>query len=196
MISFLKGFIEEKNLNQIVLNVNGIGYEINIPLSTYQKLPSIDSEIKLYIIELQPLYGSTSTLYGFLTKEEKDLFCFFKDELKNVKGRKALDYVDKVMKSLPIFQESIINKNTKALTTIFGFKKKTAEKIIAAISDKINKIKPEKMTQPSIYQDALEALKSLGYKHYQAKNVLDELFPKIPPETKLEDLIKLALKNI
>jgi Holliday junction DNA helicase RuvA len=194
MLSFLKGTIEEKRAEEVVLNVNGIGFSICITPSTYERLPE-KGEVKLYIVETQAPFSGGITLYGFLTEEERDLFCFFREEMKGVAGKRALDYVEKAARSLISFKNAISKKSPELLTSMFGFRKKTAEKIILSLHEKL-KIQEVKKISDELYSTALGALRSLGFKESQAKAALEEAISSLPPDTPIEILIKTALKHI
>jgi len=204
MIAFLDGIIDLKSAEHIILNVNGIGYEINISNSALARLPEPGQQAKLYIYETTSMYGGGVSLYGFLTLEEKDIFMSFKDNLKNTGAKKALDYTDKAMKSLPDFTAAINQKNLKLLISIFGFRSNTAEKLVVALQGKLDKIKlpsagKEKWSlltdNKSI--DAIQALISLGYKELQAKIMVEKVITEYAgTELKIENIIKLALKQL
>jgi Holliday junction DNA helicase RuvA len=200
LISFLDGTIEYISPTTVILNVNNIGYEINISSSTYDKLSKLKGNVRLYIVETAGMFGGTISLYGFLTQEEKDIFMVFKDGLKNTGSKKALDYLDKVMKSLPDFHKAVINKDIKLLTSIFGFHRKTAEKIVALLQDKLSVLKisgkPKWATviDQNIPAEVIEALVALGYKETRARNVVEKIISELDQIPKTEELIKLALK--
>jgi len=200
LISFLDGIIEYISPTTVILNVNNIGYEINISSSTYDKLSKLKGNVRLYIVETAGMFGGTISLYGFLTQEEKDIFMVFKDGLKNTGSKKALDYLDKVMKSLPDFHKAVINKDIKLLTSIFGFHSKTAEKIVALLQDKLSVLKisgkPKWATviDQNIPAEVIEALVALGYKETRARNVVEKIISELDQIPKTEELIKLALK--
>ncbi len=204
MIYFLEGIIENKTHDIVVLNVNNIGYKIHIPISTYDRLPPVGKSIRLYIVETVGIYGSGTTLYGFLNKEEKEIFLAFKEGLKNTGAKKALEYLDKATKSLPDFQRAVSERNTKLLTSIFGFKKQTAEKIVALLYDKLSELKisgKEKWAKIYEYKDVsieetVRALVSLGYRETQAKNAVEQAISKLEKVPETQELIKLALKYI
>lgn len=201
MIATLEGLLDFKNPEYIILNVQGIGYEINISNSTYEKLPSVGDVSKLYIIETTGMYGGGTNLYGFLSPDEKDIFISFKENIKNIGAKKALDYLDKAMKSLPDFKRAVEQKNLKLLTSIFGFRKETAEKIVVALQNKIEHIKisgKEKWSRVSeeIPVETIQALVSLGYKEQMAKFAVEKVLEETDRSSKTEELIKLALKYL
>jgi len=204
MIYSLEGTIEHKKMDTVVLNVNNVGYEINISPSTYDRLPPVGKQIKFYIVETVGMYGGGTTLYGFLNQEEKEIFLAFKDGLKNTGAKKALEYLDKATKSLPDFQRAVNEKNTKLLTSIFGFRKPTAEKIVALLYDKLSEVKisgKEKWAKVYEQEDAsieetVRALVSLGYRETQAKNAVEQALSDLEKIPETSELIKLALKYI
>lgn len=201
MIAFLEGIIEEKTIESVIIAVNGIGYEVNISASTYEKLPATGKLAKLYIYETQGIYGGGITLYGFINLDEKEIFLVFKDGLKNTGSKKALDYMDKATKSLPDFQRAVTQKDTKLLTSIFGFRKPTAEKIVALLNDKLSKVDIKgkgkwTKTDGSVSEDAIQALVSLGYKEAQARHAVEECLSEMDSTAKINDIIKLALKYL
>ena len=136
MIAHLYGTLDSKRGNSVVIDVNGAGYEVFLTPSTLLSLPNNDSKIKLYIIESTAMYGGATTLYGFISEEEKAVFLLLKDEVQGTGAKKALEYLDKAAKSIGDFRRSIVNKDPAALTGIFGFTKKTADKLISSLKDK------------------------------------------------------------
>jgi holliday junction DNA helicase RuvA len=201
MISLLEGVIEEKTDQVVVLNVNGIGYEVHISDSTRERLPGEGNPVKLHISETFGMYGGATTLYGFATREEKDIFCCFKDGLKNTGAKKSLDYLDKAMKSLPDFKRAVMQKNIRLLTSIFGFRAPTAEKIVTMLQDKLAGLKVagrEKWTEVEgrIPMETLQALVALGYKEAQANEAVKKALSGTDTTPRTEELVKLALKYL
>ena len=129
MISHLRGVIEEFTPERAVIDVHGVGYEVQIPVSTGQRLPAPGNEARLFIVESTSMYGGGTTLYGFFTAEERDTYLLLKDEVPGAGAKKALEYLDKVSKSIPDFKRAVLRKDISVLTGVFGFTKKTAEKI-------------------------------------------------------------------
>ncbi|MBU0952239.1 MAG: Holliday junction branch migration protein RuvA [Elusimicrobia bacterium] len=203
MIAFLEGILEEKSVDSVILAVNGIGYDISISAVTYEKLPATGKLAKLYIYETQGIYGGGITLYGFTNLDDKEIFLVFKDGLKNTGSKKALDYMDKATKSLPDFQRAVTQKDTKLLTSIFGFRKPTAEKIVALLNDKLSKVKitgkekwPSGKTNGNMPEDAIQALVSLGYKEAQARHAVEESLTILENPVNVSEIIKLALRYL
>lgn len=205
MIDYLNGILESKEIGSIVIEVNGIGYKVAIPISTYEKLPSTGHSIKIFIVEATSgMYGGVIYLYGFLTSEERDIYLLIKEYVPNTGAKKAMEYIDKVSKSFIDFKTAIISKNATMLHDIFGFTKKTADKLIAALKDKIVNINISGEAKWSaavdtadkpVLQEAIAALIALGYKQNQARTAAEKAFEE-NDGIALEDLIKKSLKNL
>lgn len=202
MIDYFKGILSYKKTNVAVVETSGIGYSINITVDTSNRLPKEGEDVKLYIVEATGLYGGVVSHYGFLSKEEREMFCLIKDEVPSTGAKKAMEYFDKVSKSFADFKVAIIKKDTSLLSTVFGFTKKTAEKLVVALKDKIAEISvnneqkwQEVSTNSSIEIEAIEALLTLGYKDLQARTAVNKV---ISQNNKLEvaQIVKEALKYL
>ena len=202
MIDYFKGILSYKKTNAVVIEACGVGYSINITVDTSNRLPKEGEEIKLYIVEATGLYGGIVSHYGFLSKEEREMFCLIKDEVPSTGAKKAMEYFDKVSKSFADFKVAIIKKDISLLSTVFGFTKKTAEKLVVALKDKIAEISvnneqkwQEVSTNSSIEIEAIEALLTLGYKDLQARTAVSKV---ISQNNKLEvaQIVKEALKYL
>lgn len=160
MISFIKGFLAEQNAESVVVDVNGVGYEINMPPRAIARLPGRGETVLLYT-HLQVLENEFK-LYGFGDKEELKLF----KQLLGVSGMGAkgainvLDFIDP-----PGFYQAIASQDEKLLIKIPGVGKKTASRLIFELKDKIGS---EQLTaisgsNDSNMDDIFEALEALGY---------------------------------
>ncbi|MFH1239579.1 MAG: Holliday junction branch migration protein RuvA, partial [bacterium] len=136
MISFIRGILEDKGLNSVIVEAAGIGYQVLVPASTYEKLPSVGETLKIYVWESTSMYGGNTALYGFLTQEERDIFLLLRS-VSTIGPKGALDILSKISKSLPDFKQAILEKDTKILIKIFGLTKKTAEKLVVGLKDKV-----------------------------------------------------------
>jgi Holliday junction DNA helicase RuvA len=160
MISFVKGFLAEQNAESIVVDVNGVGYEINMPPRDIARLPGRGETVLLYT-HLQVLENEFK-LYGFMEKEELKLF----KQLLGVSGMGAkgainvLDFIDP-----PGFYQAIASQDEKLLIKIPGVGKKTASRLIFELKDKISSeqliASPDR--DDSSMDEVLEALETLGY---------------------------------
>jgi len=207
MIDYITGTLESKEIDNIVVEAGGIGYKIFIAAFSFGSLPANGSFVKIYIVEaVAGMYGGVISLYGFLTKEERDMYLLIKDEVPGTGAKKALEYTDKISKSFADFKTAVSSKNAAMLSGVFGFTKKTADKLIAALKDKIAAVSvsgeekwpgAHKASGNTVVSEAIAALVALGYKESQARNAVDKAFENnenAKLDAKLEDLIKSSLK--
>lgn len=198
MVYFLRGILDERGIDHVIIETGGVGHKVFVPVSTGDKLPAMGREIKLFIVESTAMYGGSTTLYGFLTKEEKEFFSLLRDEVPGAGAKKALDYLDKVTKSLPDFRRAVMGRDIAALTGIFGFTRKTAEKLAAALKDKIGGItlsgkeKWEPVAAASPAAEAIAGLVALGYKEAQAREAVEKAAAYTGAAT-VEDILRRAL---
>ncbi|MBU2530915.1 MAG: hypothetical protein KKD35_07750 [Elusimicrobia bacterium] len=203
MIAYLRGNLISKKEESVILDVEGVGYELNMCSLSIQSLPLLNEEVSLYVVESLGMYSGT-ILYGFISEDEKELFKLFKSAVPKTGAKKALDYLAKAKRSLPDFQNAIAKKDFKVLTGIFGFTIKTAEKLASALKNKMDdlkisgalKIKPGGLNSDK-YIQAQNALISLGFKNIQAKTALAALEnDNLNGRETMEDILKLALKKL
>jgi len=197
MIAYLRGKLAKKQPRNIIIDVHGAGYEVYIPSSTYENLPAEDEEVKLDVIESTSLYGGGVTFYGFLTEREKEIFLLLKEAVPGTGAKKALEYLEKIVKALPEFAEAVRKKDKNLLDKVFGFRAKTAEKLIASLQGKINLERLETENGAEIYsrnnfEEALAGLVSLGYSQFEARAALKKLESR--EENSVEEIIRLALR--
>lgn len=201
MIATLRGVLLEKNPTAVIVEVNGVGWEVFINPSTYETLPAISSEVKFYISESTAMYGGSTTLYGFQTAVEKEIFELLRT-MPGTGAKKSLEYLDKIKKSIGDFQSAVLRRDLAMLSTVFGFRKPTAEKLIAHLKDKITAVKaelPEKWINPDyikLRNESVAILVALGYNQSQAKASVDEVLKDSSSGLKIEEIIKLALKKM
>jgi len=203
MIDYIKGTLSEKSQDYIIIETSGIGYKIAISTSSFSKLPQEGFDIKIYIVEaVAGMYGGVMNLYGFLTKEERDMYLLIKEEVPGTGAKKALEYIDKISKSFADFKSAISSKNAPMLNGIFGFTKKTSDKLIAALKDKISQISvigKEKWTDinksinNTTADEAVATLIAMGYKESQAISAVHKAYNETE-NLSLEDLVKKSLK--
>jgi Holliday junction DNA helicase RuvA len=204
MMDYLCGILDSKSINTITIDVNGIGYAIAVPFSTFSNLPGIGNTVKIYIVEATSgMYGGIISLYGFLTREERDMYLIIKDEVPGTGAKKAIEYTDKISKSFADFKTAIITKNSSMLNGVFGFTKKTADKLIAALKDKISAVNisgqekwaSAKTNENAMVLEAIESLIALGYKQQQAKVAVNNAYENNENIT-LENLIRKSLQYL
>ena len=194
MYAYLQGNFTYKNPAQVYIDVNGVGYEVNISLNTYSHIQNLEKG-KLYI-HLQ-VKEDGHTLFGFFEKAEKEMFLM----LTGVSGIGAA--TGRMMLSSLKPEEvsrAIVQGNVKLLESIKGIGKKTAERLVLELRDKVAKQTDHlNLSAPAgniLEQDALNALISLGISRQQADQAIQKIILTENPSLPLEDLIKKALKAI
>jgi Holliday junction DNA helicase RuvA len=194
MIAHLTGKIISKKPTQITLEVNGIGYLINISINTFDKIEEIGKQISLHTY--LSVKEDSLTLFGFYTIAEKELF----EILIGVNGvgpKLAINILSGI--TADEFKDAVLNRNVSRLVAIPGVGKKTAERMIIELGDKISKLSDSGTSispkSYSVKDDAVAALIGLGYNHKTADNVTRNLIDE-NAEISLEDLIKESLKKL
>jgi len=199
MISYLEGTLIEKSPTRVVLDVNGVGYEVNIPLSTYERLGSPGDRIK--ILTYFHVRDDAMQLYGFVSPGERSLFV----QLLSVSGigpKVAQSILSGT--SVEDFRRWVVTQNIGALTAIPGIGKKTAERLVVELKDKlagpeagpVERFLEAEQVEPTVWEEALLALTSLGYQRPEAKKALEKVIREKPGKLSVEELIKRALKTI
>ncbi len=203
MIAQLRGKVIEtgfeKDVFRVVLDVNGVGYEILMARSTDGRLNE-GQAATIFINESVTAFDGATTLYGFATREEKDFYGRIRENVDGMGPKKALECLDKISKSLPDFKRAVIDSDTRLLVSVFGFTKKTAEKLVFALKGKMDGWAiqgPTKWSEaagkPSDH-DALFGLLNLGYDEAEARELLLKARGSAGAEASAEALIKEALK--
>lgn len=195
MYAYLQGKFTHKTPAQIYIDVNGIGFEVNVSLNTYSAIQKLH-EGKLFTY-LQ-IKEDGHTLYGFFEKEEKDIFLL----LISVSGVGASTARMMLSSVRPDeIATAIIQGNVKLLESVKGIGKKTAERLVLELKDKVGKqaigtTGTSFAIANSIEQDALIALTSLGIAKAQAEQAIQKIMRNEPAINNLEELIKKSLKAI
>ena len=195
MYAYLQGKFTYKTPAQIYIDVNGIGFEVNVSLNTYSAIQKLH-EGKLFTY-LQ-VKEDGHTLYGFFEKEEKDIFLL----LISVSGVGASTARMMLSSVRPDeIATAIIQGNVKLLESVKGIGKKTAERLVLELKDKVGKqaigtTGTSFAIANSIEQDALIALTSLGIAKAQAEQAIQKIMRNEPAVNNLEELIKKSLKAI
>ena len=193
MIGSLIGLIKEKTPSAILLEVNGIGYEISIPLSTSFQLPKVGESA--FLLTHLVVREDQHSLYGFATEEERKLFRAL-IKISGVGAKLAITLLSGT--NVTGFIQSVVNEDIDALVHLPGIGKKTAERLVVEMKDKISEISDEQQNLQdsginSAVAEAINALVNLGYKTKDAKNILDKIDSE---ELSVEDLIRQALKSL
>ena len=193
MIGSLIGLIKEKTPSAILLEVNGIGYEISIPLSTSFQLPKVGESA--FLLTHLVVREDQHSLYGFATEEERKLFRAL-IKISGVGAKLAITILSGT--NVTGFIQSVVNEDIDALVHLPGIGKKTAERLVVEMKDKISEISDEQQNLQdsgvnSAVAEAINALVNLGYKTKDAKNILHKIDSE---ELSVEDLIRQALKSL
>jgi len=192
MIAYLKGTIIQKDSNQVILNIGGVGYCCSIPLSTYFKLGEVSEEAALHIYT--HVTDNTLALYGFSSVEEKELFL----KLISISGigpKIALNILSGI--ETADLEEAIRNSDVARLAMIPGIGKKTALRIALELQEKLeNKEKIIASHSLKEKEDVLSALLNLGFKRREVEKLVEETIKKLGTEAGLENLLKESLKRL
>lgn len=195
MISYIKGEITFKNPTFLVVEVAGIGYHVNISLYTYAKVEALE---KIKILTHQVIKEDSHTLYGFADSDERSLF----RNLISVSGI-GPSTAQVVLSSLnpEEVRAAIIGENVPAFKAVKGIGPKTAKRLILDLKDKLLK---ESDGAPisiaavdnTLREEALSALVALGFARISVQKALNKIIKSQPGIRKVEDLIKLALREL
>lgn len=199
MIAYLQGTLLEVKEESVILVCGGVGYEINMTKNSAAELEA-GREAALYIAESISPYDGTM-LYGFLSKEDKELWTLFKTAIPNTGAKKALELLNKALRSVADFHNAILKRDPKILTGIFGFTSKTAEKLINSLKDKMDAVSVQGSAKIKVLDEApymsevLEALTALGYSAAEARRAIEQLYQNgVKPSEKIENIITQALR--
>lgn len=192
MIGYLRGILHEKEEPNIILDVAGIGYELQIPLNSFALLPAIGKELNLYVHSVSREDGQF--LYGFLAKSQKSLF---RSLIKvNGIGPKIAMTILSVIEP-DVFVRFVLQNDSESLERVPGIGAKTAKRLVIELRDALAEwesvgiVTDSKISTAS--RDAISALIALGYKPHEAQKAVEKHQDK---KLESEALIKLALKEI
>ena len=198
MITFLKGTLEDALPTKVVVEVNGVGYELLIPLSSFERLPSLGKPVML---KTQLVVREDSqTLYGFATEDERDMFKM----IQNVSGigpRLALNVLSGM--AVDLFKSAIVTGDIKRLSSINGIGKKTAERMVLELKDKVDHLHGDLPTAlgqvpndlDKSISDAVAALEALGSKTAEAQKAAQAAKAMLGNQASVEELVRAALKG-
>lgn len=197
MIAYLRGHLIDKTPTWVCIDVAGVGYSVEIPLSTFETLPVLNDVCALYIDMV--VREDAMLLYGFASAQEKSLFRLLL-KVNGVGPKLALAVLSSL--SVDIFVQAIHDKNVSLLTKISGVGKKTAERMVLELATVIDSIAgvaiqssmtslPDSGVDSLIRQQAIQALEALGYKTAEANSRVDKSWQE---GVTLNDCIKRALQ--
>ena len=195
MIALIRGHLIIKAPQYTVIDVNGVGYKVFIPLSTFPKLPQYKEEVTLHIHT--NVREDAIQLYGFLSIEERDFFVTLLT-ISGIGPKMGLNIMSG--SSLSDLTETVENEDVKRLSMIPGVGKKTAARIVLELKEKLVPLSSSAANENAkfgsrVEADALSALVNLGYTRVQAQDAIN-LAGKSSKSMLLEDIIREALKNL
>lgn len=195
MISYLNGILAEKTPSSVIIDVNGVGYEVFIPLSTYDRLPATGEKYKIFThLEVRE---DAQILFGFSTEAEKSMFRLV-TSISGVGPKLGMS----ILSGLTIgeLQLAISEGNSKRLATIKGVGKKTAERIVVELRDKVNPVEAlangssgGDQAKANILRDAMLALTALGFTEEVARKQVQQVLADDPSVSNTETIIRRAL---
>ena len=199
MITFIQGRLVDVLPTQVTVDVHGVGYEILIPLSSYNKLPSPGQEVKL--LTHLAIREDAHVLYGFMTASERELFRLLINTVSGIGPKIALNVLSGM--TVVNFRGAVANSDVRALSQISGVGKKTAERIVVELKDKIGAAgaweaaseKHALTAQDQKTNDAVLALVALGFKQVEAFESVRSAQAVLGPQASLEDLVRASLKK-
>lgn len=195
MIAFLNGILHSKQQDELIIDVSGVGYSVEISTQTYETLPDSGKEVKVLIYH--HITDSDQRLFGFASSKEKNLF----ERLITVKGigpKLGLT----ILSGLPAsnLMEAIVTQDTAALSRISGIGKKTAERMVLELKDKLfDESQPSVATgsteQRSKREESISALEALGFRKKDAEKAVVQIQSK-DPDLSISDVVKKALSDL
>jgi holliday junction DNA helicase RuvA len=199
MITFLHGKLVEALPTQVTVDVNGVGYEVLIPLSSYDKLPQPGQGVR--ILTHLVVREDAHILYGFMSTAERDLFRLLINTVSGIGPKIALNVLSGI--SVTAFRGAVANGDIKALSQISGVGKKTAERIVVELRDKIGAAgaweasSAQRALSPDDQKlnDAVLALMALGFKQVEAHDSVRKVQATLGSNATVEDLVRACLKK-
>jgi Holliday junction DNA helicase RuvA len=199
MIASIKGHIIRKSATEIIIDVNGIGYLLLVPLSTFYVLPEIGESVFLNVYT--HVKEDALQLFGFNTVEEKKIFQLM-ISVSGIGPRLAINILSGI--AAGDLSEAIADGNLTKLMNIPGIGRKMAERLVFELKTKVVKLTEERpidlpdsaSSSQAAADDALSALVNLGYKNNVAKQALEKAIKESPQGITLEEMLKKALKTL
>ncbi len=198
MITFLEGKLEEALPTQIIVNVGGVGYQVLIPLSSYDRLPAPGTQV--HIFTQLVIREDEHILIGFCSRAERDLYRLLVHHVTGVGPKLALAILSGM--SVDSFKAAVVAADTAAISKISGVGKKTAERVVLELKDKLGVAAEWEAASAThaptpadiIMHDAVLALITLGYKQVEAHKAVKRVLEIEGAATESEVLVRQALK--
>lgn len=194
MIAFLRGTVAEAMPQCLVLDVNGVGYEVQVPLSTFDRINPIEGQVVTLKTHLH-IRENAQVLYGFATDAERDIFRLLIERVSGIGPATAISILSGL--NVSSFKAAVAAGDVQAIARAKGVGKKTAERIVLELKDKVGlaatwEAQQQGTTSPSA-ADAELALVALGFKQVEARKALKTLL-KDNPQADTDELIRGALR--
>jgi Holliday junction DNA helicase RuvA len=199
MINYLHGKLIDALPTQVTVEVHGVGYEVLIPLSSFDKLPAPGGEIKL--LTHLAIREDAHVLYGFMTSAEREMFRLLVNTVSGIGPKIALNVLSGM--NVTALRGAVANGDVKALSQISGVGKKTAERIVVELKDKIGAagaweaMSAQRALSPAdqLINDAVLALMALGFKQIEAHDTVRAAQAALGAQATVEDLVRACLKR-
>ncbi len=192
MIAHIKGVLLYKSFDQAIVDVNGIGYQVYIPLTTFYQLPEVYDPVSLNTCTL--LRENTIEIYGFITAEEREVF----KSLIGVSGvgpRLARNILSGI--SVDELWVAIKRRDAARLSSIPGVGRKTAERLVVELADRMKGVMETRSDEMrGVFKDVVSALTNLGYKASEAQGAVERVMEEIGEDGGFEVIFKKALKAL
>ncbi len=196
MIAFLHGRLAEAAPTSVVVDCQGVGYAVFIPLSSYDKLPAPGGEVTLLTYHHVIPHEGTQQLFGFITPEEREMFLLL-ISISGIGPKLAVNILSST--AISALRHAIVSGDTKTLSSLRGIGKKTAERLVVELKDKLAAAAPFEAKGRALtaaeqrLTDAMLALVSLGYKQADAHRAVLAAAAKLEPAAPVETLVRAAL---
>ena len=199
MITFLRGKLVESVPTQITVEVAGVGYELLIPLSSFDKLPSRGGDI--LILTHLSIREDAHVLYGFMSAAERDMFRLLIHAVSGIGPKTALNILSGI--NISALRSAVALGDVKSLSQVSGVGKKTAERIVVELRDKLGKSAALESAGPRAalspedekFRDAVAALTALGFKQPDAHEAVLGAQALLGAQAGVEQLVRAALKK-
>ena len=200
MIARLRGTLVEASYTEALVECAGVGYAVNIPLCTFEKLPLPGNEVILQTLLI--VREDDMSLYGFATKKELQIFRLL-NTVNGIGAKTALNILSSL--NIPVFCQAILSGDVKSLKKINGVGPKSAERMIVELRDKIREISPESefsSGQQTVQnsreaEDAVLALEKLGFNRVKIIDAVTKIANDLPEnERSVENIIRKSLQSL
>jgi Holliday junction DNA helicase RuvA len=199
MIAYLHGKLAEAHPTRVIIDCQGVGYGVSIPLSSLGKLPAVGELVKLRIYHHVVAQEGTHQLFGFATAEEQEMFELL-ISISGIGPRLAINILSST--SVNNLRAAIAGGDIKTLSSLRGIGKKTAERLVVELRDKVggaaadsSSLMPSTPQEQQKLTDAVSALVSLQYKQADAQKAIRAAADKLGTEASVEDLVRAALRG-